>query len=230
MLAGAAGLLLALSPSATRADIVTVTITGTVLSGTDTSGLFGAAGGDLSDRAYSLVYRFDTSLGNTRSEATFTDLYGGTNIKCPVTGCSLVSPLLDSVLTINNQSFSFNGDGHSEYYVESDGSFSELYVQAFQIIGRNGIYSDILNHSGTLLNSSSIASSFSHAMTPDDFVDSRFCTAGGFDPCDGSYGTLGIGNVGVSVPGPVAGAGLPGLIAACAGLLAWWRQRRDRAA
>lgn len=54
---------IAFASGAASAKVYTITFTGFLGSGTDTSGVFGTAGADLTHDAYTAAFRYDTSLG-----------------------------------------------------------------------------------------------------------------------------------------------------------------------
>lgn len=138
VLAGAAVASFAVSQA--NAAIVDIVWTGTVLDGTDTLGLFGAAGASLADVSYSANYRFDTSTTDPAQPGEEDTRGGAFN-----SGTDGPSPLVGASITINGVSVDVLQGFFDDYLRRSRSDSSIIFTEAEGQTGANNFTNILFN-------------------------------------------------------------------------------------
>ena len=130
------------------ANIVYVTVTGTVTSGTDVNGDFGTAGSSLAGQAYTAQYEFNMANYSCGTRC----VQGGTAV-------GYASPIIASSITINGDTFAISGsyfgqiaDNASENAARAYSSaalvmYSQLYDYNSAPFGGAFVYSNLTGNS-----------------------------------------------------------------------------------
>jgi uncharacterized protein (TIGR03118 family) len=151
------------------------------------------------------VFNFDGSPGLLNGN---TRLISGINLNAPwgaAIAPSSFGPFGGDLLIGNN------GDGTIDVFDPTTGAFLGMLLDPMgNPITNSGLWALRVGNGGNGGDSNAL-----------------FFTAGINEERDGLFGEIQVAPS--SVPGPIAGAGLPGLILASGGLLAWWRRRQKTA-
>jgi len=217
LLATAATLLFVSNASA---DTYTFTVTGTVsLSGGafDTAGIFGTPQTTLGGDSYVATYTLDTSTPGALHYVNpgVAELFeGGTYY-----GSSIGSPVTASI-TINGYTYNYDTSFASRTFVES----TEAYASVNTDLYFTYMYFDVYSISDVPVSFAPFTYTFGLGAQE----NSRFQVNG----ANGAFGDLVIDTVTLTgdpqpVPGPIVGAGLPGLFTAA---MLWLARRRKQKA